>query len=557
MSTLHSEMSPVVNLTRRHAVGVERTSHPVYVDLLPPCNHACPAGENIQAWLAQAQAGHWHAAWETLVADNPFPAIHGRVCYHPCEGSCNRGELDSAISIHAVERFLGDQAQAEGWTVAKAAPSGKRVLVIGAGPSGLAAAWHLARLGHEVEIRDAGPVAGGMMQFGIPAYRLPREVLAKEIAKVEQLGVKIVLDHKVEDILAEQQAGHFDAIYIAIGAQVGRHIDIPARDAARVLDAVSLLHTTASGEKPLLGRRVIVYGGSGTAMDAARTAKRLGADDAMIVYYRDSARMAAQPFEVKEALAEGIKIKWLSSIKDISGETVTVEKMVLDDKGRPQPTGEYETLQADSVVLALGQTTDIGFLRKIPGIEFQQDGTVIVGDDMQTGRAGIFAGGDVVPAQRSVTNAVGLGKKAARHIDAWLAGTVWTHPSTHRLVSFKELNLPLYADVIKAREPELPAPERADFSEIVGGLDEAAARHEAQRCLSCGNCYECDHCYAACPEAAIVKLGPDHGYDVNLDLCTGCQACFEQCPCHAIDMTPEAAAATGSAPIPSEKELTA
>jgi formate dehydrogenase beta subunit len=547
MSGLRSDMSPQVDLTARYAVGAERASHPRYVDLLAPCNHACPAGENIQAWLAQAQAGRWRAAWETLVADNPFPAIHGRVCYHPCEGGCNRGELDAAVSIHAIERYLGDRARTEGWALPPVAPSGKRVLVVGAGPSGLAAAWHLARAGHAVEVQDAGAEAGGMLRFGIPAYRLPREVLADEVARVEQQGVRMVLNHRVEDLLAEQRAGGFDAVYIAIGAQVGRHIEIPARDAARVFDALSLLHEVASGAKPLLGRRVLVYGGGNTAMDAARSARRLGAEEAMIIYHRDRAQMGAQPSELEDARSEGIQVKWLSSVRDIAGETVTVEKMTLDAAGRPQPTGEYETLEADSLVLALGQTTDIGFLRQVPGLAFGRDGTLIVGADMQTGHPGLFAGGDVTPAQRSVTNAVGLGKKAARHIDAWLAGARREDPPRPRVVGFGDLHLPLYDDAAKARQRELPVPERNDFSEVVAGLDQAAARHEAQRCLSCGNCYECDSCYAACPEQAILKLGPGNGYSIDLERCSGCRACFEQCPCHAIDMLPEAPA-TGAGP---------
>lgn len=535
------DISPRVDLTLRHAVGPQRSSRPVYVHLLPPCNDACPAGENIQAWLAHAQAGRWRSAWEVLIADNPFPAIHGRVCYHPCEGVCNRGELDSAVSIHAVERFLGDLAMAEGWTVAAPAASGKRVLVVGAGPSGLSAAWHLARLGHRVEIREAGPAVGGMLQFGIPAYRLPRDVLAREAARVEQLGVAITLNHKVEDLLAEQREGNFDAVYIAIGAQVGRHIDIPARDAARMVDALSLLRAVNGGERPLLGRRVLVYGGGNTAMDAARTARRLGAEDAMIIYHRDAAHMPAHPSEAAEAQAEGIKIKWLSSIKQVTGETVTVEKMAIDPDGRLRPTGELETLEADALVLAVGQSTDVGFLRNVPGIAFAPDDTLLVGEDMQTGHPGIFAGGDVTPTQRSVTNAVGLGKRAARHIDAWLRGTRWQHPARPRVVHFADLHVPLYDDALQARQPELPVEARQGFEEIVGGLDAPAAQHEARRCLSCGNCYECDHCYAACPEDAIVKLGPGQGYRVDLDRCTGCAVCFEQCPCHAIDMLAETA----------------
>ncbi|MFO0741715.1 MAG: FAD-dependent oxidoreductase [Labilithrix sp.] len=326
---------------------------PVYVDLLPPCNEACPAGEDIQAWLALAQAGRYEAAWQSLVRDNPLPAVHGRVCYHPCESGCNRADLDGAVSIHAVERFLGDRARAEGWKVhLDAPPTGKRVLVVGAGPSGLSAAFHLRRLGHDVEIRDAGPVAGGMMMVGIPAYRLPRRVLAEEIARIEQMGVRIVLDHKVTDILAEKAAGGFDAVFVAIGAHIGKKTAIPSRDAGKILDAISFLADVAKGERPRLGRRVAIYGGGNTAMDAARVARRLG-HEPLIIYRRDREHMPAHGFELDEAIEEGVKVHWLRTIKSIEETSFTVEVMEIvrereaaadgearDDRGRrarPRP----------------------------------------------------------------------------------------------------------------------------------------------------------------------------------------------------------------------------
>jgi NADPH-dependent glutamate synthase beta subunit-like oxidoreductase len=536
-------MTPGVDLTRHLGAGPARSSRPVYVDLLPPCNVACPAGEDIQAWLALAQAGKFRAAWEALVRDNPMPAVHGRVCYHPCETSCNRKELDSAVGIHAVERFLGDLATREAWPLPiEATPSGKRILVIGAGPSGLSAAYHLTRLGHQVEIHEAGPLPGGMLHFGIPAYRLPREDLMKEIRRIENAGIAIVLNHKVEDVLAEQEAGRFDAVFVAIGAHLSKHVDIPARDAVKVLDAVSMLRDLETGNAPLLGRRVVIYGGGNTAMDAARTARRLGAEDAMIVYRRDRAHMPAHAFEADEALAEGVRIKWLTTISSIDGSALTVEKMRIDENGRAQPTGEFETLQADAVVLALGQDADSGFLRKIPEIAHQPDGTVIVGPDMMTGRPGVFAGGDMVPAERSVTVATGHGKKAARHIDAWLRDTTYSRPEKHPAIDFAGLHLPIYSDALRSTEPELPVEARGSgFDEVVSALAEMEALHEARRCLSCGNCFECDQCYAACPEDAIEKLGPGRRYRFDYALCTGCAVCFDTCPCHAIEMVPEPA----------------
>jgi formate dehydrogenase (NADP+) beta subunit len=528
------------DLSLRRRTGPTRQERPVYVDLLPPCNEACPAGENIQAWLALAQAGRFREAWETILEDNPLPAVHGRVCYHPCEPRCNRDRLDGAVSIHAVERFLGDLAITEGWTPSPvAAPTGRRVLVVGAGPSGLSAAHHLSRLGHDVEVRDAGPVGGGMMRFGIPPYRLPRNILGAEIDRIARGGVQFVFDHKVEDLLAEKTAGGFDAVFVAVGAHLSKRTNIPSRDAGHILDAVAFLKDVESGQAPKLGRRVAIYGGGNTAMDAARVALRLG-HEPLIVYRRDYAHMPAHTFEADDALAEGVKIHWLRSISSFDATQMKVEIMALDEHGRPKPTGEFETLDADDLILALGQDTDTTFLRNVPGITFKDDGSVVVSAQFETGHPGIFAGGDMVPAERTVTVAVGHGKKAARAIDAWLRGTVYAPPPKKPIASYELLHLWFYTDA--ARRPQSLADmarRRSGFTEVVGGLNQQDAVHEASRCLSCGNCFECDACYGACPEDAIIKLGPGQRYEYDYAKCTGCAICFEQCPCHAISMTPE------------------
>lgn len=517
--------------------GALRSQIPQYIDYLPPCNNACPAGENIQAWLGLAQEGRYAEAWQKLVEENPLPAVHGRVCYHPCEDHCNRTFIDTPVSIHAIERFLGDKALEEGWQIEMNVPlSGKKVLIVGGGPSGISAAYHLRRAGHEVEIREAGPVLGGMMHFGIPPYRLPRNILDAEIQRIVNLGIKVTLNHKVENLLAEKEAGGFDAVFVAVGAHLSKKVDIPSRDAGQILDALTFLKDTETGNAPKLGRKVAIYGGGNTAMDAARVAKRLGYEP-LIIYRRDREHMPAHSFEADEALAEGVKINWLRTIKEINEQEIKVEVMEVNAEGKPVGTGKFETLEADALILALGQDSDISFLKNISEISFDKDGRVMVGPDMMTGAKGVFAGGDMVPSERTVTVAVGHGKKAARYIDAFLRNTTYQKAPKHPVVGFERLHI-----WYKTFAPQSPQPQVAeeirvqDFREVLGGLSEAAARFEAQRCLSCGNCFECDGCYGACPEDAVIKLGKGNRYRFDLNKCTGCAVCFEQCPCHAIEM---------------------
>ena len=531
-----------VGSSRANKTGSWRTERAVYVERQPPCNHACPAGENIQSWLYDAEAGGegYERAWRTIMEDNPFPAIMGRVCYHPCETACNRGQLDESVGINSVERFVGDEAIRQGWTVSvRAAATGKHVLVVGAGPSGLSAAYHLALRGHEVTIREAGPMAGGMMRFGIPAYRLPRDVLDAEIQRILGLGVHLELDAKVTDLAATTRDGGYDAVFLAVGAQVGKRAYLPAGSAAHVLDAVSMLHDLAEGEPPLLGRRVVVYGGGNTAMDAARTAKRLGADEAVVVYRRTKDRMPAHETEVREAEDEGVLFRWLTTIKQVDEEALTVERMELDESGFPQPTGVLEELAADSLVLALGQDTDLSLLDGVTDVDVR-DGVAVVDAALMTGHPGVFAGGDMVPAERSVTVGVGHGARAARSIDAWLAGQAPELPPERDLAEFAMLNTWYYSDAPRAHRPLLEMVRRqSTFAEVVQGLDESNALYEARRCMSCGNCFSCDNCFGVCPDNAVIKLEGAGNYLIDLDFCKGCGLCVSECPSGAIAMVPE------------------
>jgi len=521
--------------------GSWRTERPVYQTLVAPCGNACPAGEDVRTWLYLAESGGagYEAAWREIMETNPFPAITGRVCYHPCETACNRGNLDEAVGINSVERFLGDQALAEGWEVRVRVPAtGRRVLVIGSGPAGLSAAYHLALRGHAVTVRESAPAPGGMMRYGIPRYRLPREVLDAEVDRVLALGVTLELDSPVTDLEAARAEG-WDAVFLAVGAQLGRRTYLPAASAAKVIDAVSMLHDLEEGERPLLGRRVAVYGGGNTALDAARTAKRLGASDAVVVYRRTRERMPAHDDEVAQAEQEGVEFHWLSTIERVEPDGLLIEQMELDESGFPQPTGRTERLAADSLLLALGQDTDLSLIGPDSGCRVT-DGSVETDHAFATGLPGVFAGGDVVAGERSVTAAVGNGRRVADSIDAWLAGRPTARDGEPELAPYEALNTWYFEDAPRSHRPRLELARRSStFDEVVTGLDADTALFEARRCLSCGSCFSCDNCYALCPDNAVLKIGPPGEYVIDLDYCKGCGICVEECPAGAIQMVPE------------------
>jgi 2-oxoacid:acceptor oxidoreductase delta subunit (pyruvate/2-ketoisovalerate family) len=283
----------------------------------------------------------------------------------------------------------------------------------------------------------------------------------------------------------------------------------------------------------------VVYGGGDTALDAARTARRLGATDAIIVYRRNRERMPAHGDQLEESLEEGVTMRWLSTVSRFEGEHLTLEKMRLNEEGFPEPTGEFEELDADALVLALGQDTDLSLLGNDPDIAIEE-GVVAVSPSMMAAANGVFAGGDAVPSERTATVAIGHGKRAARGIDAFLAGNELVDKARHELASFDRLNTWYYADAPRTRRPELERARRqSTFDEVVGGLNQENALFEARRCLSCGNCFECDNCFGVCPDNAVVKLGPSRRYEIDYDFCKGCGICVQECPCGAINMVPE------------------
>jgi len=519
--------------------GSWRTFRPVYLDRMPPCNHQCPAGENIQAWLFHAEEGNYEQAWRQIMADNPFPAIMGRVCYHTCESACNRGQVDQAVGINAVERFLGDQALKYGWAIEPGKPTGKRVMVVGAGPAGLSAAYHLARLGHAVTVFEASPKAGGMIRYGIPKYRMPREKLNAEIQRIQAMGVEIRLNSRVTDLPGTLAAEGYDACFLAVGLQRGQQLAIPQTGDLPVLDAIGVLRAVELEEPVALHGHVVVNGGGNTAIDVARSAIRLGALSVTVVVRRSREFMPAHPSEIREGLEEGMRLLNLRQISAIQDRTLTLEVMVPVEGGQIIRSGQTETIEADVLVQAFGQTGDFAAFDQLPGLVIA-DGAVQVGPDLMTGAPGVFAGGDMIPWARNATAAIGLGKKAARHIDAWLRNERYQPRPKAELADFTKLNTWYYSDAPRTVRPLLDVVRRTSgFSEVVGNLDEGNALFEARRCMSCGNCFECDNCYGVCPDNAVIKLGPGKRFRFNYDYCKGCGICAAECPCGAIKMVPE------------------
>ena len=526
--------------SHQNHTGSWRTLRPVNVYKLPPCNNQCPAGENIQQWLFYAAEGDYEHAWRILTEENPMPACMGRVCYHTCEGKCNRGFLDESVGINSVERFLGDYALEHNLSFKRPTrETGKKILVVGAGPAGLSAAYQLRRFGHSVHIVEMGKEAGGMMRYGIPTYRLPRNILDAEIKRITDMGVTIECGRKIEDIEAEKKNGKYDAVIISIGAQLSSNVEIPQGDTNHVLNALSILGQIETTGDVQIARKVAVYGGGNTAVDVARSLRRIGAEP-VIVYRRNRENMKANAEEMDAAIEEGIQVKWLSTISEASKSNLKIEKMVLDENGKLNPTGEYEDLPADAVVLALGQNVDKAVLDKIAGLQFEKDNIIINEETKMTSVEGIFAAGDVATSNRTVTNAIGMGKNAARGVNAYLNGQTYKKAQKHEIAKFEDMHPWYYTDAPKTVRQELDVARRSNcFDEVQFGLTEENAVFEARRCLSCGNCMECDNCYGVCPDSAIVKLGPGKGYEFNYDYCKGCGVCAQECPCGHIRMVPE------------------
>jgi len=559
-----AEMPPIpvsLGSTLSNKTGTWRYIRPFYEDKTPPCSHACPAGSDVVHYIGALWQGDVETAWRILVAENPLPGVCGRVCPHPCEAECNRAELGGAITIHALERYLAGEAAARGWRSSRPeARRRQRVAIVGAGPAGLACAYHLALLGYQATVFEAENSVGGLLRYGIPSCRLPKAVLDREVANIESLGVRFVLSARLGDNLSFGQLLEMDAVFLALGQGLSRPLAIAGEEAGGVVAGLEFLRCMAQGQEVDLGGRVIVVGGGNTAMDAARTAIRQGAT-VTVVYRRTESQMPAIAEEVEEARAEGVGFHFLASPAQVLVEGgrasgLSCQRMRLgepDASGRERPVlipgSEFE-LAADTVIVATGQELDSTPLTESDvGL---REGRILINEAGATAMAGVFAGGDAATGAGTVSQAIGSGKRAALAIDQLLRsgrleGFAPAGEAVHArrgsasgvVVRGEHLNLDYIEPAPRPALPQRsPAVRRADFGEVNLGLSGAAARLEAERCINCGTCTTCDTCLIFCPDIAIARAKPG-GYTIAYDYCKGCGICAEECPRGAMSMEEE------------------
>lgn len=534
----------------KYRTGDWRASVPLFRAKTPPCNDACPAGLNIQGFIYQMVEGNYLEAWEVIKEDSPFPGVCGRVCYHPCETACNRKDFDEPLVIHLLERFAADYAASQRRTPPRLpTPREERVAILGSGPAGLSCAYQLARLGFPVTVYEALSQPGGFLRIGIPDYRLPRDVLDREIADIEALGVKIITGIRVgRDITLEQLLREYSAVFVAVGAHQSLELEIPGEDATGVVHGIEFLRRANQGERdfPWGKGMVAIIGAGNVAMDAARCALRLGAKP-VIIYRRSRDEVPAHAEEIAEALAEGAEALFLAAPTRILAEDGQVQgieciRMELgepDASGRPRPIpvpGSEFVVEVAGVIPAVGQGAELALLPA--GVETQR-GWIAALPDGATSYPGLFAGGDVVSGPGMVSQAIGSGKRAARAIAAYLEGRATEVVTPPRVLPFSELNTTYFQPQPHPVLPQQGVSERVgSFIEVNLGFPGSDAAAEAERCFSCGVCNNCGNCWLFCPDVAILTagrevLGPD------LEHCKGCGICARECPRRYIDMADE------------------
>ncbi|MFW5951085.1 MAG: NAD(P)-binding protein [Gemmatimonadota bacterium] len=569
--------APVVSVssttTMENRTGSWKYIRPMYRDGVAPCNQACPAGVDVEGYLNLLRQERIDEALDLLLRENPMPAVTGRVCHHPCEIGCNRKDFDEAVAVHAIERAMGDEILSRDHPAGAERTRDERVAIVGAGPAGLAAAYHLARLGYGVTVFDEAEEAGGMLRQGIPVYRLPREVLDRQIERYESMGIEIRTGVRLEGEKANEVLDEYDAVFLATGAHRGRPLGVPGEDGPGVIPGLEFLKAVNRGERPDIGHRVAVIGGGNTAMDCARTALRMGSEP-IVVYRRTRDQMPAIPQEVEEAMGEGIEFVFLATPQAFEHQdnrlvAMHVTRMELgepDESGRRRPVpiqDEGFIIPVDTVLTAIGEQTE---LEALPTELESKWGSVVVDRLGATGTAAIFAGGDLAGEERTVADALGSGKRAAigihRHLrqaagedigpsdpDAfrWGAGNIsmarWqgadpvrrTEP-TNDVVDIESLQTAHYQHVERHGDRSRNGP--MSWGEVNLGIDFQQAIAEAKRCFNCGVCNDCELCLIFCPDNAI-RRKPEGGFEIDLDYCKGCGLCAEECPRGAIVMTRE------------------
>jgi NADPH-dependent glutamate synthase beta subunit-like oxidoreductase len=533
--------------------GNWRYMRPIYRDKKPPCNHACPAGEPIQGYLDAVKHGNYLEGYTLIKEAMPFPSITGRVCYHPCESACNRGKYDEAIGIRSVERFLGDYGlNLPNDVVTRGPEQGRQIAVIGSGPAGLSAAYQLARKGYGVTIFEGLPKPGGLLRGGIPEWMLPQDVLDKEIARIEALGVTIECDRRLGGNLSWGDLERFDAVVLAVGLPLGRRLGVPGEDLGGVSGGLEFLRDIGLGKDVSVGRHAVVVGGGNTALDAVRSALRLGAESAKMLCLETPEQMPVVSEERAEGLAEGCELAHETAVTEILATAdgrvrgVRTARAILakgaDGAIRPQVVPGHEAeLECDTVIVCIGQRSDLGFL---PG-DVPANG--LIQADRKYGRIGetkVFAAGDVVDGPGMVVQAVGAGRKVAQAIDLLLReGRIEVPEERPDVIDdLSRLNLRYFKHAPRTHDMEREPEERVRSQkiEVRLGYSEEMAVREADRCFSCGVCNGCDNCWVVCPDTSIVRDERKNGhYSVNLNYCKGCGVCVQECPTGCLEFVPE------------------
>ena len=540
---------------------------PRYIESLPPCTGNCPSGNDIRGWLTVIQLREklglsleeaCEQAFHIEMETNPFPAVMGRVCPHPCETGCNRGKKDGSVGINSVERFIGDFALEHGLKpkmVEGEGPKDQKIAVVGAGPSGLSCAYQLARRGYKVTVFESLPKPGGMIRYGIPVYRMPREILDAEIQRIADLGVEIKCNCKIgKDVSYDDIKAEYDAIYVAIGAHQGKQMGIPGEEGPGVWTGTEFLNHANSGKKVDIGSNVVVIGGGDTAIDAARVSKRLISDSAAvaskmgakvtILYRRTREEMPAIDREIDEAIEEDINIEYLAApielLRDEDGalKAMIVQRMELgepDDSGRRRPVpieGDTYELPIETMITAVSQKPDLAAMNSTE----LGDGW-LNGDEWGfTGIDGVWTGGDNINLGIATTS-IGQARMAALAIHAKLRGSEPKKADPGEMIRSDKLKVDWYEPIdrtvrrVKSPEDRLANP----FDEVDLGITDEDALVESNRCFSCGKCFGCENCWMYCQANVFAKVEPpSHGKFFSIkkiEVCDGCKKCWEECPC--------------------------